>query len=98
MCGNCHATFYQPSEVGKHFKRNQTCHAEWISVQLRQNLNVNRVGISIDQNCALLEELKDLENKKVPLAQSVLAIMHPKNRTEKYFPLDYILFAIKIYT
>ena len=46
-------------------------------MQLRQNPTANRIRMTIDQKCALLDELKELENENIPLAQTVLQMMHP---------------------
>jgi hypothetical protein len=78
VCAYCNATFNHATQLGKHFNKYQKCHAEWQSVQLRQNPTVNRVRMTVDQKCNLLEELKDLEAKNTPLAQTVLAILHPR--------------------
>ena len=75
-CPNCKRSFRTPSALGQHFKDKSVCQAAWLAVS-SITTKVNRTRLRISAKCAILDELVRLEEQQVPLAQSVLRVMHP---------------------
>ena len=77
LCPNCHHHFSAPCALGQHFKAKAICHEAWVAAALQKPIVTHRQRWRISAKCAVLDDLLRLEQNKVPLAQSVVMVMHP---------------------
>ncbi len=75
-CPGCGMAFSSVARLGKHFRASQLCHTKWESVVVGERKVIHRLRCTIDTKCTLLDELVELEQKQVPMAQSVLRVRH----------------------
>jgi len=75
-CPNCTRSFRTHFSLGQHFKVKSVCNANWLAAASHPTKN-HRERLRISAKCAILDKLVILEEKKVPLAQTVLKVMHP---------------------
>ena len=76
-CPTCHRRFGQPSCLAQHLRDKPDCSVRWRATFENNPVKRQRTRLTIDQKCALLDELVELEQKGTPLAQTVLTILHP---------------------
>jgi len=74
-CHYCKRSFSCPPAIAQHFKYNAACHNHWLSYI--PGIILHRHRPTVDQKCAVLDNLVTLEARNVPLAQSVVRCMHP---------------------
>jgi len=74
-CPGCCTAFASEARLGKHFTVSQLCLTKWESMVGTQKV-LHRSRYTIDTKCKVLDELVELEQKKVPMAQSVLRLRH----------------------
>ena len=74
-CPGCCTAFASEARLGKHFTVSQLCLTKWESMVGTQKV-LHRSRYTIDTKCKVLAKLVELEQKKVPMAQSVLRLRH----------------------
>ena len=75
-CEQCGQRFHRSIDIGRHFSRKSLCHATWRTNHDAKAV-MHRVRPTITTKCRILDDLVKLEEEKVPMAQTVVRILHP---------------------